>query len=219
MSYTDDQIRILELICADLPPNDFHNEQRVVQITEDELKSEGFSYYAGFNLLKDMYEYILNIHTETDANGKRNLVLLVSEFIQPYLSSLKYPINQEEMEEDYFYEMANHQNLIQDSNSKISITIDNNNGIYISDDKKKQYPLSSTSQRMKIIKYLLSHEKGSISDLQKQTEQIHQVISQEIRRMNISFKEKLEVKDNLIIRMKTGGYYLNRESFDIKDNT
>ena len=219
MSYKDDQIKILELICADLPPNDFNNEQQVVQITEDELKSEGFSYYAGFNLIKDMYQYISNILPQTDANGKRNLVLLVSEFIQPYLFSLKYPNHQEEMEEEYFDEMANRQNLAQTPSSKIAITIDSNNGIYISNNKKKQYPLGSTTQRMKIIKYLLSHEKGSLPDLQKQTEQIAQVISQEIRRMNISFKEKLEVKDDLILRMKTGGYYLNRESFEIKDNT
>lgn len=196
-------------------PADFDNEKtQEVIISEEELKQEGFSYYGGLNLIKEMYETIPKLHPITTPEGKRELhISVISSDAHSWLSILKYP--HQELEERIEQYEIDSEFTYTSTPQKISIKIDDKKGIYQIDNPEYCYPLDSGSQRMKIIKYLLLHEKSGIANLRKQTMQSDAVISQEIKRMNQTFKIKLRVNHDLIIHLKVRAYSLNRDRFDI----
>jgi hypothetical protein len=212
MSHRDDQIKILDLVCAGMLPADFDFEKlQEVTIYEDELKQEGFSYYGGINLIKEMYEVIPKINLVTTPEGKRGICMSVNNDVYSLLSILKYPHRDlEEKIEQYEIDSA-----FTEIPQKVSIKIDDKKGIYQTKNPEYCYPLNSESQRMKIIKYVLAHEKSGIANLRKETMQSDAVISQEIKRINQTFKLKLRVNHDLIIHLKVRGYCLNKEFFDI----
>ena len=215
MSHRDDQIKILDLVCSGMLPADFDSEEyknQEVVISEEELKQEGFSYYGGMNLIKEMYEVMPKINTTTTPDGKREIhISVISSDAYSWLSILKYP-NREIEEEIERYDIDSAFTTLPE---KVSIKIDDKKGIYQTNNPEYCYPLDSESQRMKIIKYLLVHEKSGVANLRKQTMQSDAVISQEIKRMNHTFKIKLHVNHDLIIHLKVRAYCLNREKFNI----
>ena len=212
MSHKDDQIKILDLICSKMLPADFDSVGYNVIILEKELKQEGFSYYGGMNLIKEMYEVLPSIEPFTTPEGKREIHLGVkSNDAYSWLDILKYPHRElEEQIEQYEID-----SVFTEIPKKVSIKIDDKKGIYQTSNPEYCYPLDSDSQRMKIIKYLLLHEKSGIANLRKETMQTDAVISQEIKRMNQTFKLKLHVNHDLIIHLKTRAYCLNKEYFEI----
>lgn len=217
MSHRDDQIKTLDLICSKLLPADFEpvdSEDQDIIILEEELKQEGFSYFGGMNLIKELYEVLPKIDPITTPEGKREIHLTVKgNNAYSWLSILKYPhrdleeqIEQYEIDSEYRYTSTP---------EKISIKIDDKKGIYQTKNPEYCYPLDSESQRMKIIKYVLAHEKSGIANLRKETMQSDAVISQEIKRINQTFKIKLHVNHDLIIHLKVRGYSLNKDFFEI----
>jgi hypothetical protein len=212
MSHRDDQIKILDLICSKLLPADFEPVNQDAVISEEELKQEGFSYYGGLNLIKEMYEVIPKLELTNSPDGKREIhASVISEDAHSWLSILKYP--HRELEE--LIEQSDIDSAFTTTPQKVSIKIDDKKGIYQTSNPEYCYPLDSDSQRMKIIKYLLLNEKSGIANLRKETMQSDAVISQEIKRMNQTFKLKLHVNHDLIIHLKTRKYCLNKEKFDI----
>lgn len=212
MSHRDDQIKILELICSKMLPADFEPVNQDVTVLEEELKHEGFSYYGGMNLIKELYEVVPKLNSAKTPEGKREInISVISGDAYSWLSILKYPHRElEEQIEQYDIDSA-----FTTTPQKVSIKIDDKKGIYQTNNPEYCYPLDSESQRMKIIRYLLAHEKSGVANLRKQTMQSDSVISQEIKRMNQTFKIKLHVNHDLIIHLKVRAYCLNREKFNI----
>jgi hypothetical protein len=212
MSHRDDQIKILDLICSKMLPVDFDPVDQDIIILEEELKQEGFSYFGGMNLMKEVYEVMSKMKPLTTPEGKREIHMTVnSNDAFSWLFMLKYPNHEiEEQIEQYEIDSA-----FTETPPKVSIKIDDKKGIYQTKNPEYCYPLDSESQRMKIIKYILAHEKSGIANLRKLTMQSDAVISQEIKRMNQTFKVKLHVSHPLIIHLKVRGYCLNKEYFDI----
>ena len=212
MSHRDDQIKILDLICSKMLPADFEPINQDVIILEEDLKQDGFSYYGGMNLIKEFYEVLSKIHPITTTEGKREIQMTVkSDDAYSWLSILKYP-NRELEEEIERYDIDS---AFVETPKKVSIKIDDKKGIYKVSNPEYCYPLDSETQRMKIVHYLLEHEKSGIANLRKLTGQTDAVISQEIKRMNQTFKIKLHANHDLIIHLKVRAYCLNREYFDI----
>jgi len=212
MSHRDDQIKILDLICSKLMPVDFDPVDQEIIVLEEELKQEGFSYFGGINLIKELYETMSKMKPLTTPEGKREIHMTVnSNDAFSWLFMLKYPNHEiEEQIERYEIDSA-----FVETPKKISIKIDDKKGIYQTKNPEYCYPLDSETQRMKIVHYLLEHEKSGIANLRKLTGQTDAVISQEIKRMNQTFKIKLHANHDLIIHLKVRAYCLNREYFDI----
>ncbi len=212
MTHREDQIKILDLVCSKLLPPDFDPVNQEVVIPEEQLKQEGFSFYGAMNLIKEFYEAMPKLSSATTPEGKREIrVTVISGDAHSWLSMLKYPNRQiEEDIEQYEIDSA-----FTEIPPKVSIKFDDKKGIYQTKNPEYCYSLDSESQRMKIVKYLLIHEKSGIANLRKLTMQKDGVISQEIKRMNQTFKLKLHVTHPLIIHLKVGGYSLNKEFFNI----
>ncbi len=213
MSYRKDQIKLLDLICSHMIPADFIENTVEVTVYEDELKQEGFSYNEAVNLIKEMYEVMPKLHSVTSPDNKRGFCVSANSSIYDLLKDLKYPNH--EIEKDFYEDMQSGTFL---APAKTEIIIDSKRGIYRNDKPEYRYPLGSTTKRKKILSYLLTHERGGLADLKKLTGQEASVISQEIKRLNTSFREKLHLTHDLIIHIDTGGYCLNKEKFEIKNN-
>ncbi len=102
-----------------------------------------------------------------------------------------------------------------DAPSKIGIVIDDDKGIYRSDDDTQFYAISRTSMRLKLVKYLATKDNCGIGELEKITEQTTHVTMKSVPEINKLFREKLNLTDDLILRPNTGGYSLNKDVFDI----
>ena len=212
MSHREDQIKILDLICSKMLPQDSDSINQDITILEEELRQEGFSHYGAMNLIKELHESIPKLDSVTTPEGKREIHLTAKSYdTYSWLSILKYPHRKLE-EKIEKYEIAS---AFTETPKKVSIKIDDKKGIYKVSNPEYCYSIGSESQRMKIVRYLVMHEKSGIAKLRKETMQTDTVISQEIKRMNQTFKVKLHVNHDLIIHLKTRGYCLNRDYFDI----
>src|SRR3989344_2647242 len=150
-----------------------------------------------------MYEVIPKLNLVTSPDKKRGFCISANSSIYSLLKDLKYPDH--EFEKEFYEDMQSGTSSVA---LKTEIIIDSKKGIYRNDKPEYRYPLGHATNRMKILKYLFTHERGSLAELRKQTEQGASVISQEIKRLNASFREKLHLNHDLITNIDTGGYCL-----------
>ncbi len=100
--------------------------------------------------------------------------------------------------------------------NKKKVFISTRNGIYQNEKTKKPNYAIKGNKRPKIITILKDGRKDINILCQTIGYKSNQIPSKEIKEINRHFKDKLKLKDNLIVRLPTGGYDLNREKYDIK---
>lgn len=213
MTYREDKIKILEMICAEMLPWEVCEDDQHVILDEDDFKEEGFSFNGAILILKDIFSiYSINkFEFVKTKEGKRAVALTVKTELEIYTKNYKYP-------ETEFLDDSDYMQMYQTdpTPSKLTIAFNLNKGIYREDKKELSYPIKDTSKRFVIIKHVSRKNKVSIKELEKATNQKSTLIIKEISEINSNFKKELSVNDDLIIRIDTGGYSLNREKFDIK---
>jgi hypothetical protein len=103
---------------------------------------------------------------------------------------------------------------------KIAIIFDDKKGIYRQDNKDLCYEIEYGSERQKLISYLFPKDRASLFDIETDTnrEGKSELIMKEIRKINSLFRTKLDVNEDLIFSIPTGGYCLNKDKFDIRMN-
>jgi hypothetical protein len=102
-----------------------------------------------------------------------------------------------------------------DAPNKIKIVIDDRKGIYQADKEQNAYGIERDSNRMKLIEHLISKDNCGIAELEEITGQARNVTIKSIAKINELFREYLHLVDDLILSLKTGGYSLNKDVFDI----
>jgi len=102
--------------------------------------------------------------------------------------------------------------------TRIKIFIDDKKGIFKADNDQLSYPIKRKTKRMKLIKHLVGKDDCGVVELAKETNQFKETIMKEITEINRLFRHNLDVADDLIIHHDTGGYSLNKKSFDITLN-
>jgi len=102
-----------------------------------------------------------------------------------------------------------------DAPAKIKIIIDDRKGIYQAGKEQAAYGVEKGSNRMKLIQHLISKDNCGISELEDITKQSRSVTIKSMQKINELFRENLHLTDDLILSLKTGGYSLNKEVFDI----
>ena len=103
-----------------------------------------------------------------------------------------------------------------DAPPKIKIVIDERKGIFQAGKEQAAYGVEKGSKRMKLIKHLISKDNCGITELEDITHQTTSVTIKAVARINELFRESLHLTDDLILSLKTGGYSLNKDVFDIK---
>jgi hypothetical protein len=99
--------------------------------------------------------------------------------------------------------------------NKIKIVIDDRKGIYQAGKEQNAYGVERDSNRMKLIKHLIAKDNCGIVELEDITHQSTNVTIKSIAKINELFRENLHLTDDLILSLKTGGYSLNKDIFDI----
>lgn len=99
--------------------------------------------------------------------------------------------------------------------NKIKIVIDDRKGIFQAGKEQAAYGVERGSNRMKLIQHLMTKDNCGISELEDITEQTRSVTIKAMKHINELFRENLHLTDDLILSLKTGGYSLNKEVFDI----
>jgi hypothetical protein len=99
---------------------------------------------------------------------------------------------------------------------KVCIVIDEENGIYLKDDRERIYPISGARRDYVITIY--KNNGRSMQELQGIKNQDESVISRGIKGINSKVIETLGVSADLIVNKKTAGkYMLNKENFSFVD--
>ncbi|MCX6715500.1 MAG: hypothetical protein NT077_00600 [Candidatus Taylorbacteria bacterium] len=99
--------------------------------------------------------------------------------------------------------------------SKIKIIIDDNKGIYQEGKELLAYNIERISKRMKLIKHLVAKDNCSLSELNGITRQDKIVTMKSIPEINELFKSKLDLNDDLILSIDTGGYSINKDVYAV----
>lgn len=210
MTYKEDQIKFLEMICAYLPA-EFDDRTEEIMLYEDTLKRDGFSYNQSVNLLKDMIQGINKLEDIEDSDGRRGIfIIVINSELKNYLHSLKYS------EQDYFDEIGEFHTVVSMPIIKTPIMIDNKKGIYRIDNPELVYKIKIPSKRFNLILLLTKKEKLFISEIAEKVEQSESLSIKEIGKINQNFKESLNVNNDFIVHLNTGGYSLNRDNFQIQ---
>ena len=102
-----------------------------------------------------------------------------------------------------------------DAPPKIRIVIDERKGIFQAGKEQAAYGIEKNSKRMKHIKHLNSKDNCGITELEDITHQTTSVTIKAVTGINKLFRESLHLTDDLILSLKTGGYSLNKDIFDI----
>jgi hypothetical protein len=102
--------------------------------------------------------------------------------------------------------------------TKTSIILDFYKGFYVKNYSNDTYQISG--KRREVVKFLSNQKNANISELRSITAQTDVVLSNSIREINKTFKEKLNVEEDLVKHSKTSGYTLNRDEyiFELKNN-
>ena len=100
--------------------------------------------------------------------------------------------------------------------TRTQIIIDDRKGIYEKNSPKFSYGIKKNSKRSNLIKHLISKDGCGIAELENLTHQATDVTIRCISEINRLFREKLQLTDDLILHLETGGYSLNKEVFDIR---
>ena len=98
--------------------------------------------------------------------------------------------------------------------TKVDLIIDSKKGIYRKNNDKLSYGVGKNSKRFKIIRYLLTKDDCSISELADITHQTNHVTMKSISEINRLFREKTLLSDNLICHNDTVGYFFNKDTFE-----
>ena len=98
---------------------------------------------------------------------------------------------------------------------RIKIVIDDNKGIYQDGKEQLAYSIERISKRMKLIKHLVAKDNCSLSELNRITRQDKVVTMKSIPEINELFREKLQLIDNLILSIDTGGYSINKDVYTV----
>ncbi len=207
MSFREDKIKVLEMICSKTAPADITHEIQNVTLGEEDFKLAEISLNGSFLILKDMFEHDFIKSLQTTES---EIIMEIDARIDFYTKLFKYPETEYEDFIENFYDSA----LI--TSSKISITLDPRKGIYRSDNPESNYPIKSDSKRALIISHLCHNDKASILELEKETKQPNTLTMKEIKQINLNFRKKLNVAYDLIIKIPTGGYSLDKDRFEIK---
>ncbi|MEI6296074.1 MAG: hypothetical protein WCO84_00305 [bacterium] len=220
-SYLADKIKILEMICASLPPiNVIENDDIELSYFEDEFVFEGLSYNTAINLLREVLGkgLINNFNPNIFENNKRGIKFTVGRDIEIYLRKIKYPGYEDGLLGAYM-EHQIFDNEVPKGVLKTPIIINDKKGIYRLDKPELFYGVKNPSKRFDLIIYLSCKDKVSVSELAKETKQGQAVIMKEIKNINSIFRKKLAVVSDLIKHIETSGYSLNKDDFDIKIQT
>jgi hypothetical protein len=98
---------------------------------------------------------------------------------------------------------------------RIKIVIDDNKGIYQEGKEQMAYSIERISKRMKLIKHLVSKDICSLAELNRVTRQDKVVTMKSIPEINELFKNKLDLSDDLILSVDTGGYSINKDVYAV----
>lgn len=101
------------------------------------------------------------------------------------------------------------------ANNRIRIVIDDNKGIYQDGKEQMAYSIERISKRMKLIKYLVTRDICSLAELNRVTKQDKVVTMKSIPEINELFREKLQLTDDLILSVDTGGYSINKDIYAV----
>lgn len=105
---------------------------------------------------------------------------------------------------------------LQSNKTRLQIIIDDRKGIYENNNPKLSYGIKKNSKRSNLIKHLISKDNCGIAELENLTHQTTDVTIRCVSEINRLFREKLQLTDDLILHLNTGGYSLNKEVFDIR---
>lgn len=215
MSYRDDQIKLLDLVCSHTLPIDFEDEKvQIIEVYEDQLKEEGFSYYGAMNIIKDFFPDVKQLDNIIATDGRRGIRIFAEGNLNNVLFNLKYPY----YEVESWAEEEEYNSYFPKTPEKVSITIDSKKGIYQTNNIKKIYQIKIPSKKFLLIKHISSNDKVSLSEFVEELKQDKTVIMKAIKEINNDFMKKLSVSNPLIIRLDTSGYSINKDKFDIKIN-
>lgn len=215
MSYRDDQIKILELICSYIDPFEQIQDEEinVIEISEDTLQDDGFSFHQARNLINDLQFEIG--HSEIFKKENKRFIRIFSDRdISGYLFKRKYPNHEIEswIEEE---EMAS-QFTSEPLNKKMSIKIDPIGKIFKKDKPEFVYMIKTPSKRFSLIEILCEEKRINLNELSVKLEQDKIIIMKAIKEINDAFMKKLSVPFPLIKRLDTSGYVLNRDDYEIE---
>ncbi len=98
---------------------------------------------------------------------------------------------------------------------RIKIVIDDNKGIYQDGKEQLAYSIERISKRMKLIKHLAVKDICSLAELNRITKQDKVVTMKSIPEINELFREKLQLADDLILSVDTGGYSINKDVYAV----
>jgi hypothetical protein len=101
------------------------------------------------------------------------------------------------------------------ADDRIKIVIDDNKGIYQEGKEEFAYSIERISKRMKLIKHLVSKYICSLAELNRVTRQDKVVTMKSIPEINELFREKLQLTDDLILSIDTGGYSINKDVYAV----
>jgi hypothetical protein len=214
MSFRDDKIKILEMICADMLPFEACSDDQNVVLNEDDFIKEGFSFNSALLILKDIFSLgsINKFNILKNDVGKLGVHLTVKSDLESYTKILKYPETEYEDFEDTFESKPA-------TPVKTPIVIDDKKGIYKIDDPEKCYKIQNPSARFSIVKALSMENKISLSELSKIAKHKSSTLTiKEIKKINDCFRNHLSlpVGNDLIVPVSTGGYSLNTDRFSIQ---
>lgn len=210
MSFWNDKIKVLEIICANMLPFDIQPEPQLVTLTDDDFLRNGLTIVSADLVLKEiaLSNYVKTFSSKPNNTG-RTLEMTVDSGIEWYLKQLKYPETEFIDEHDYVY--SNQTSVV----SKTVLILDKKRGIYKKDNLKYCYSIKHNSKRMAVLFLVIQKDRVSVSEIKKETNQTETLVMKEIKALNGAFRKKLVITDDLIIRLETGGYSLNKDKFDL----
>jgi hypothetical protein len=101
------------------------------------------------------------------------------------------------------------------ADDRIKVIIDDSNGIYQEGKEQLAYSIERISKRMKLIKHLVGKNNCSLAELNRITKQDKVVTMKSIPEINELFRSKLNLNDDLILSIDTGGYSINKEVYSV----
>lgn len=101
------------------------------------------------------------------------------------------------------------------ASDRIKIVIDDQKGIYQDGKEQMAYSIERISKRMKLIKHLVAKDICSLAELNRITRQDKVVTMKSIPEINELFKSKLDLNDDLILSIDTGGYSINKDVYAV----
>ncbi len=206
MGFREDKIKVLEIICAKLPPSEIVYDVQEIYLNEKDFEREDLSFNSALLLIKDMYnrDFFKSLSHKDLDDGTRGIIIKINPEVDWYTLQFKYPETELGYEEKEIMP------------TKIFIIVDGKKGIYQEDGQGGSYKIKIPSKRMELIKLVGFKNKIIISEIEKELNQKQTLIIKEINKINEIFRTKLSVVDDLIIHIPTSGYTLNKDCFNIK---